>query len=90
MGRGGRSSSRSSRNKATQDPNATGASTGLIAGAAGASLLSGAGGTTITSCQSGDTSAYCKFVKGFNILKMILSVLGFVIIAVILYISWKK
>lgn len=62
-----------------------GGGVGLIAGVAGASLLSGAGGTTISTCKDEDTSFYCKFTRGFNIFKMILSIVAFLVIAFVLY-----
>jgi hypothetical protein len=67
--------------KANIPENGTGTGTGIGTGTAilGAtalgSVVSGAGGTTITSCPTGDTSFYCRFVKGFNIFKMILVIL---------------
>jgi hypothetical protein len=54
---------------------ATGTATGAIAALAIGGATSGAGGTTITSCPPGDESMYCKFVKGFNIFKMIVFIL---------------
>jgi hypothetical protein len=56
--------------------NSTGVSpNAVVAGAAGVGLLSSAGGTTITTCTNGDDSFYCKFVKGFNMIKMVLFIL---------------
>lgn len=49
-------------------------------------MISGAGGTTITTCKDGDDSFYCKFVKGFNIFKMILFIIA---VLVIVYMLWK-
>jgi hypothetical protein len=60
-------------------------SNALLVGAAGASLLSGAGGTTIVSCRDGDNSFYCKFVKGFNIIKMILFVIVLILVGYFAY-----
>lgn len=51
---------------------------GLVAGAGGA-IASSAGGTTVTTCPPDDTSFYCKFVKGFNIFKMLLFIVAVLI-----------
>jgi hypothetical protein len=51
---------------------------GLVAGAGGL-LAGGAGGATVTTCPPEDTSFYCKFVKGFNIFKMILFIVAILI-----------
>ena len=77
------------RNNNAQD-NLNQPQTAAPAAVAGASLLSGAGGFTMTSCASGDESFYCKFVRGFNILKMLLVVIGFVIIAYVLYAAYAR
>lgn len=87
-----RSSSRSNR-RPTQQPNQADQpsvmSTAVAAG--GASALGGglasAGGATITSCPAEDKSFYCTFVKGFNIFKMVLFILGVVFILYVLYSS---
>jgi hypothetical protein len=57
----------------------------LLVGAAGATLLSGAGGTTVVSCKDGDNSFYCKFVRGFNILKMVLVVIVLILLGYFAY-----
>lgn len=67
----------------------SGISPGLAVGGAGlvaATATQGAGGTTVTSCPSEDNSFYCKFVKGFNIFKMILVIL--IIVGVIAFMAW--
>lgn len=62
--------------------------TGLVAGGASAvgSGVASAGGTTVTTCPPGDTSFYCQFVKGFNIFKMLLFIIG---VLVVLYVIWS-
>ena len=57
---------------------------GLIAGGAGVAALgtaatSGAGGTTISTCYDDDTRYYCKFVRFFNMFKMLI----FIVICII-------
>lgn len=54
---------------------------GSVAGGAVAAGVSSAGGTTVTTCPPGDTSFYCTFVKGFNILKMVLFILSILLLA---------
>ena len=63
----------------------SGVGSGLLVGAAGATLLSGAGGTTVVSCKDGDNSFYCKFVRGFNILKMVLVVIVLILLGYFAY-----
>lgn len=58
---------------------------GAVAGGVGASMVSGAGGTTLVSCSSGDDSFYCKFVKAFNVFKMLLFIVAIVICAYLIY-----
>lgn len=58
---------------------------GIAAGVGGA-VVSGAGGVTVSSCPADDQSFYCKFVRGFNIFKMILFI---VVILVIVYVLYK-
>lgn len=60
----------------------------LIGGGAAAlgGAVAGAGGVTVSTCPPEDKSFYCQFVKGFNIFKMILSIL--LILAVIGVIAW--
>ena len=58
-----------------------GAGAGVLAGGVAlSSVMSGAGGTTVTSCPPGDNSFYCRFVKGFNVFKMILVILVILIL----------
>jgi hypothetical protein len=59
---------------------------GAVAGGALGGMVGGAGGTTITMCTAEDQSFYCKFVRGFNIFKMILYV---IMIFVLIWIVWK-
>lgn len=75
-------------NKTQTAPVPTGAATGTGTAAAltGASLVSGSGGTTFMSCPPDDDSFYCKFTRGFNIMKMILAIL--VMIAIIIFAIW--
>ena len=67
-----------------QQPPETNSNTPLIA-AAGASALSGSVGVTLTSFPPEDKSFYCKFVKGFNIFKMILFIIVVIVIVYLLY-----
>lgn len=61
------------------------------AGLTAITAVQGAGGMTITSCPPDDTSFYCKFVKWFNMFKMLLVVLSIVItIGIIAYVFWPK
>lgn len=62
---------------------------GLVA-AAGGALSSGAGGSTVTTCPPDDSSFYCKFVKGVNILKMIVFILALVAALVFLYLMFRS
>ena len=58
----------------------------IALGAAAGGMLGGVGGTTITSCPASDQSFYCKFVRGFNIFKMIIAIIVFVILLYFLYV----
>ena len=61
---------------------------GLVAGAVGVGALAtaGAGGDTVTTCPPTDNSFYCKFVKDFNMFKMVLFML--LIIGVIVFLIY--
>lgn len=63
---------------------------GLFAGSAVAGGVSSAGGTTITSCPADDKSFYCQFIKGFNLFKMILFIIAFIIAIYVLYKMFVK
>lgn len=67
---------------------------GNVAAAGGASALGGAlgtaGGMTVTSCPSGDTSFYCTFVKWFNMLKMVLFIIGVIIVIYVMHSLWRS
>lgn len=56
---------------------AVGAASGVAGG------LSTAGGVTVSSCPADDKSFYCKFVRFFNMFKMILIIL--IVVAVIYF-----
>lgn len=74
----------------TQQPPMTATDKVGIAAGVGGAIMSGAGGTTVTTCPPEDNSFYCKFVKGFNIFKMLLVILAVIIGVVMLYYFFKK
>lgn len=71
-------------------PPSDGNTTGLLVGAAGASVVAGAGGSTVTVCKSDDQTTYCKFVRWFNIFKMVFTFVIVFILAYFLYSTWKN
>jgi hypothetical protein len=89
-----RKSSKTNNNYAGAGVGATaGGVGGTLLGAGVASGISSAGGTTVTTCPPEDKSFYCQFVKGFNIFKMILFIIGILIVIYIVYLiffSTKK
>jgi hypothetical protein len=58
----------------------------IALGAAAGGMLGGVGGTTITSCPATDQSFYCKFVRMFNIIKMIIAIIVFAVLLYFLYV----
>lgn len=58
---------------------------GALAAGGLAGGLGSAGGVTVSTCPPEDTSFYCKFVKGFNIFKMILFILAIFVVLYFLY-----
>lgn len=89
MARSSTSSSSVLRSRATTQQDGT--KTGLVAtaGAAGVGALSGAGGMTVSSCPPEEKGFYCSFVRGFNILKMILVILAVLVALYFLYVWWR-
>lgn len=59
----------------------------IALGAAAGGMLGGVGGTTLTTCPAGDQSFYCKFVRGFNIFRMIIAIILFIVLIYFLY-AW--
>lgn len=58
---------------------------------AGATAIGASGtGTTITTCSSTDQTTYCKFIRAFNIFKMLLFVIGLIVIVYFLIKMYKK
>lgn len=86
-----RSSNRSSiRLTSPQQQQQSDATQTIASGAAAGlgSALGNAGGMTLTTCTQGDNSFYCQFVRGFNIFKMVLFIIGVLIILYVLYSIW--
>lgn len=85
----GKSGGRSYRRPVQQQPQESPATNmGTILAAGAGAGIANAGGTTITTCGKDDNSFYCQFVKGFNIFKMILFIIGILVIVYILYTIW--
>lgn len=58
----------------------------IALGSATGGMLGGVGGTTLTTCPSSDQSFYCKFVRGFNIFRMIIAIILFIVLIYFLYV----
>lgn len=57
----------------------------IAIGSAAGGMLSGVGGTTITSCPASDQSFYCQFVRWFNMFKMVIFIIVFLVVLYFLY-----
>lgn len=58
----------------------------IALGAAAGGMLGGVGGTTLTTCPATDQSFYCKFVRGFNIFRMVLAIIIFLVLLYFVYV----
>jgi hypothetical protein len=66
--------------------NNPGLTAGLASGVAGGVM--NAGGVTVSSCPADDQSFYCKFVRGFNVFKMLLFIIFIIVAAYFIYIMF--
>lgn len=76
--------SRGGSGRSYNNNNDDGTKTALIGSGVGA-LVSGAGGVTVTSCGANDQTFYCKFVRGFNLFKMLFFIIAIIVMVYFLY-----